>query len=152
MFENNWKKTNFHCDLWFGINVCKSHQNGFTKNFDLFPTVSKEYNKTRTMKKSERGERINYISIHYLATIWTNWKSESIPEKGKVKTRWHSWVRVSKSNQIFTYWKRKNDKPDLNLFVPANVIGALHMVQSQKMRIFSENYQNTIRDGVSTTQ
>ena len=46
-----------------------SHQNGFTKSFVPFPTVSKEYNKARKIKESKKEERINEIfCFHHI--IW----------------------------------------------------------------------------------
>ena len=81
---------NFHFEIWIGINVCKSHQNGFTKSFVPFPTVSKEYNKARKIKESEKEGRI-YEKFCFHHIIWLQYgqieKSESIPEKRKSESQ-----------------------------------------------------------------
>ena len=85
--------------------------------------------------KKRKGLVRNFVFITlfgYNVDKLKKWKYSR--KKGKVKTRWHTWVRVSKSNQIFTNWKRENNKPDLNLFVPANVIGALHNAHGPKSK------------------
>ena len=70
-----------------------SHQNGFTKSFVPFPTVSKEYNKARKIKESEKEERINEkFCFHHII-----WLQHGQTEKVKV------FQKKSKSENQMTY-------------------------------------------------